>query len=233
MKVRIKLFFFTSTTFLPPSSLAAILSPSIMTTFKDIVLKEADDRLATNKEAYDWVQQNTTWKNVKCSDSLLTVFGVDSIPVVDLKNYLEDKLSDVVVRGPSVLSESDVPKTIEDLLSSMKYSKECIKLIAFTSMETSAGGRLRATVAVVLSRKLPQQADVSCVVYKAIYDVSAIDNAVWHNSLGHLGKSKGWAIYKALTDFKANATELVAHMKDTRLAEIRTHTTQQQLLDSF
>jgi hypothetical protein len=182
-----------------------------MSTFKDLVIQEADKSLRARLPDYNWFVQNTNWSGVAQASNALTVYGRDKVLLSNYKNYLDNKLSNVILSGRSITSNSDYNATINDMISSITYAQEIYKLVAFSSMDTSPGGALRASVAIVLARKY-DASHLGSVVYKAIYDVTAKNAHVWHNQLGHLQKAQGWAIYKALSDFKKNADHLLSYM---------------------
>jgi len=72
------------------------------------------------------------------------------------------------------------------------------------------------------------------VVYKAVYDLKALETHVWHNTLNHLEKSKNWAIYNALADFKKNGDGLLMYLSDpNRDSSILEYKNQHDLLASF
>jgi len=201
-----------------------------MCAFKDKVLKDVDQQLGVLRDDYLWIKDNTCWPNVACSDSLLAVYGADLVPLADYGKYLQEKLKDAVLEG---LTYSDVNAAIQDVLSSIKYAAESHRIITFSSMETHGGGRLRATVAIVLVRKANPNT-LASVVYKAIYDITAKDDCYWRNSKNHLEKSKGWAQHKALEDFRKNHEKLLIHLRDPGIdSVISTHSSVDQVLNSF
>lgn len=116
-------------------------------------------------------------------------------------------------------------------------------------METILGGSLRATVAIVLARKA-SATDIevaSCIqtkhfylfnnlfmiiicIDKAMYYITANNDARWHNALGHLERCKGWAIHKAILDFQANSDKLLVFLKvEDKTGAIHTR----NLIDTF
>lgn len=102
-------------------------------------------------------------------------------------------------------------------------------MFAFSSMETTLGGRLRASVSVVLARK--NGTTIGSGIYKAIYDITANSNAVWHNTLGHLEKAKGWAIHQAMSDFRKNRDLLMINWRTPNMDSTITATlTNEELL---
>lgn len=193
-------------------------------TFKELVLADVKSAIVQNKPDYDYVLANTAWQNVAEGTSLLTMYGRDIVEPPNFVNYLKDKLSDVILSGSGVLVGSDLDILIKDLNSSLKWGKEAYRTTAFSSMETHAGGSLRASVAVLLVRKLnsPAGDQLHCFVYKSIYDITAKSNAHWHNGRNHLDKAKGWAIYKAMHDFQTQCDQLLEHLtNDSQNVEIR------------
>lgn len=193
-----------------------------MVTFGELVAQETSRSLAKQLPDYNWVQENTNWPGVELISNSLTVYGRDTLQLANFSNYLKEKLADAVLRGASVISQSDFNESINDMLGSLKYSAEVFRLVAFSSMEITAGGKLRASVAIVLARKIETDPSyVGSVVYKAIYDIKAQNDHYWNNSRGHLQRIKGWAIYKALTDFNDNSSYLLSGIYNAKIPVIK------------
>jgi len=187
--------------------------------FKDIVLAEADKKLKIYEGDYNWLVANSNWDVVSTRDTSLKLYGVDMVLPDNYGSYLREILGDSVLKGAGVISTSNVESSIEEILVAVKYASEVVRVMAFTSIETHLGGSFRATVAIVLARKNKEAnkgTAIGSVVYKATYDITVKDNAYPHHpalGLEHaerwLEKAKGWATYKALTDFQTNADKLL------------------------
>jgi len=203
--------------------------------FKDEVLYNLEQQVQAHQEDYNWINQNTTWKNVALSKSTLSVYGRDNIVLANVGNYVRGKLSDVELTGPGILKQSEgrVESFVNTVESSLRYAAQSCKMTTFASMETSLGGRFRTTVVIIVARKLGED-EVSLAVYKAVYDIIANSNAYWHDRTEHLQRSSGWAIHLALEDFRVNCDALLMYLSDpNQNATIMKTMTRQQIMDSF
>jgi len=183
------------------------------------------ERKAITKPDYDFIMNFTNWPGVQELNNMLSVYGVDTLDLKNFKHYLETKLSDLLLRGENVITHSSVPVYLDDICKSLEICNEVWRVIAVSSMSTTAGGSLRASVAIVLARRKGQ--DVANVIYKATYDIKAKDTHIWHNGVDHLEKSKNWleksknwALHKALIDFSRNSDMLLAYLREDWSASI-------------